>query len=112
MKRISSLALAVLCPLLAAAADDAPKADTKPVLVPYRLTAPKHVLIRAKINGKGPFNFILDTGAPAVFITNKVAEKVGVKADRTGWGAFDRFEIEGGLVVANAKGRVEDLSQL
>jgi hypothetical protein len=108
----SAVALVALGPTLAVRADEAPKAEAKPVLVPYRLTAPKHVLIRAKINGKGPFNFILDTGAPAVFITNKVAEKAGVKTDRTGWGAFDRFEIEGGLVVPMAKGRVEDLFQL
>src|SRR5262249_45750835 len=108
----SAVALVALGPTVAVRADEAPKAEAKPVLVPYRLTAPKHVLIRAKINGKGPFNFILDTGAPAVFITNKVAEKAGVKPDRTGWGAFDSFEIEGGLVVPKAKGRVEDLFQL
>jgi hypothetical protein len=93
-------------------ADEPRNSDAKPVLVPYRLTAPKHVLIRAKINGKGPFNFILDTGAPAVFITTKVADKVGVKPDAKGWGQFGRFEIEGGLVVPHARGRVEDLFQL
>src|SRR5687767_6881727 len=82
--------------------------EAKAVLVPYRLTVPKHVLIRAKINGKGPFNFILDTGAPAVFITEKVAERAGVKAAKNALSTFERFEIEGGLVVANAKGRVED----
>jgi serine protease DegQ len=108
----SAVALAALSLTPRAGADDTPKAEAKPVLVPYRLTAPKHVLIRAKINGKGPFNFILDTGAPAVFITKKVAETVGVKPDAKGWGAFERFEIEGGLVVADAKGRVEDLFQL
>ncbi len=107
-----SVAVAVLLPILPAQADDAKREEAKPVMVPYRLTAPKHVLIRAKINGKGPFNFILDTGAPAVFITTKLAEKLGVKRDAKGWGAFDRFEIEGGLVVADAKGRIEDLFQL
>ena len=30
------------------------------------MTTFQHVLVRAKINGKGPFNFILDTGAPAL----------------------------------------------
>jgi serine protease DegQ len=107
-----AVGLAAICPAPAARAADAPMAEARPVLVPYRLTAPKHVLVRAKINGKGPFNFILDTGAPAVFITTKLAEKVGVKPDETGWGNFQRFEIEGGLVVPNARGRVEDLFQL
>src|SRR5262249_38766737 len=86
--------------------------ETKTVQVPYRLTVPKHVLIRAKINGKGPFNFILDTGAPAVFITQKVVEKAGVKMEKDGLSTFERFEIEGGLVVPNTKARVEDLFQL
>src|SRR5436305_2039231 len=49
-----------------ARADDPPKRPAgKPVAVPYRLTDTQHVLVRAKINGKGPLNFILDTGALA-----------------------------------------------
>ena len=82
----SALAAALVAPGFVARADEPTKAEPKSVLVPYRLTVPKHVLIRAKINGKGPFNFILDTGAPAVFITTKLAEKVGVKARRQGLG--------------------------
>ena len=35
--------------------------------VPYRITDTKHVLVRVKLNGTGPYNFILDTGAPSVF---------------------------------------------
>jgi hypothetical protein len=80
--------------------------------IPYRLTVPKHILVRAKINGKGPFNFILDTGAPALFVSTKVCAKLGVKPDAKGWGSFDRFEIEGGLVITKAKGRIEDPFQL
>ncbi len=80
--------------------------------VPYRLTATNHVLVRAKINGKGPFNFILDTGAPALFVATSVCQKLGVKADRQGWGSFDRFEIEGGVKIEHARGRVEDPFQL
>lgn len=80
--------------------------------IPYRLTDTKHVLVRAKLNGQGPFNFILDTGAPAVFIPKKVAKAVEVKLDEKGWGTFDTFEIEGGLKVDKARTRVEDLFQL
>lgn len=95
------------------AADPTPK--DKPVAtteVPYRLTDTKHVLVRVKLNGQGPFNFILDTGAPAVFIPNKIAKKIGLKLDDKGWGEFDKFAIEGGLVVEKARTRVEDLFQL
>jgi hypothetical protein len=88
------------------------KADLKTYQVPYRLTKTQHILVRAKINGKGPFNFILDTGAPALFVTTQVAKKVGVDADKDGWGGFDKFEIEGGLPLAKAKGRIEDPFQL
>jgi serine protease DegQ len=80
--------------------------------IPYRLTDTKHVLVRAKINGKGPFNLILDTGAPAVFITKPVAKKAGVDLDEKGWGTFDVFEVEGGMKVEKVKTRVEDLVQI
>jgi hypothetical protein len=81
-------------------------------LVPYRLTKAKHVLVRAKINGKGPYNFIVDTGAPALFVAVPVARKLGTKADNKGWGTFDRFEIEGGVVLAPVKGRIETPPQI
>jgi hypothetical protein len=80
--------------------------------VPYRLTKTQHILVRAKINGKGPFNFILDTGAPALFVATKQAQKAGVEPDKNGWGTFEKFEIEGGVPVPKARGRVEDPFQL
>src|SRR5581483_7323305 len=98
--------LAVLCLAPPVRADESKPAKT--VQVPYRLTKTAHVLIRVKINGKGPLNFILDTGAPALFVATKVCDKLGVKKDDKGWGTFDRFELEGGLVIEKARGRVED----
>ncbi len=108
----SCAALAALCLAPGARADDPPKPDAPPVEVPYRLTVVKHIVVRAKINGKGPFNFILDTGAPALFIAPEAAEKAGLKADDKNWGVCDRFEIEGGVVVPKAKARVEKPFQL
>jgi hypothetical protein len=116
MKRIwSCAALAALC-LSAnvraeAPAPDKPVTDTGRFEVPYRLTVPKHIMVRAKINGKGPFNFILDTGAPALFIATSVGEKIGLKPDRNGWDTLD-FEIEGGVVLKKAKARIETPFQL
>jgi hypothetical protein len=43
-------------------ADEPAKQAPKSFHVPYRLTKPKHILVRARINGKGPYNFIIDTG--------------------------------------------------
>ena len=105
----AGLALALVPPLRA---DEPRKTDLKTYQVPYQITKTHHILVRAKLNGKGPFNFIMDTGAPALFVATKVAKKAGVAPDKTGWGAFDKFEIEGGVRVAKAKGRIEDPFQL
>jgi membrane-associated protease RseP (regulator of RpoE activity) len=80
--------------------------------VPYQLTETKHILVRVKVNGKGPFNFIIDTGAPALFVGTEAAKKMGVKPDKNGVGTFEQFEIEGGIKLKNVKGRIEDPFQL
>lgn len=97
---------------VSSAAPDEPKKKGATFQVPYRLTDTKHVLVRAKINGKGPFNFIVDTGAPALFVGTASAKKAGLEPDEAGWGVCNRFELEGGLVIDKAKGKVADPFQL
>src|SRR5579884_1760221 len=92
--------------------EPAKKPPPRSFQVPYRLTKPKHVLVRAKINGKGPYNFIVDTGAPALFVAVPVARKLGIKPDNKDWGVLDRFEIEGGVVLNKIKGRIETPPQI
>jgi hypothetical protein len=91
---------------------DDKKTEEKTYQVPYRLTATQHVLVRAKINGKGPFNFILDTGAPALFVSTAVGKKLGLTANKSGWATLDKFTLEGGAAVSKAKARIEDPFQL
>jgi serine protease DegQ len=115
--RLCFTALLLLGLVVLVRADDklaspAKKPDAEAVQVPYRLTEVKHILVRAKINGKGPYNFILDTGAPALFVSTAVCKKLNVEADKEGWGTFERFEIEGGAVVEKAKGKIADPFQL
>jgi len=95
-----------------ALADDKKPAKEDVFQIPYRLTATQHVLVRAKINGKGPFNFILDTGAPALFVSTAIGKKLDLKSDKAGWATLDRFTLEGGATVPKAKARIEDPFQL
>jgi len=36
------------------------------------------IMIEAKVNGKGPFNFAVDTGASVTVISKQTAEKLGI----------------------------------
>lgn len=128
MRRRTALLLVAclgLVPLLATGADEKPekkapekpakKADKGKVEVPYRLTGTNHLMVRAKLNGTGPYHLIVDTGAPAVFITKAVAKKAKAVPDekkKEGWVKFDTFELEGGLKVEAPRARVEDLVQI
>jgi hypothetical protein len=65
----------VLCALATRADDGSAK---KPVVVPFELLKTQHMTIQVKINGKGPYRLIFDTGAPVTLINNKVAKEAGV----------------------------------
>ncbi len=81
--------------------------------VPYRLTDTNHFLVRVRINGKGPFNFLVDTGAPALYIATETAAQVGLKPVKGEfWTVVDRLELEGGARLPGIKARVEDPFQL
>jgi predicted aspartyl protease len=82
--------------------------------VPYRLTDTNHFLVRVRINGKGPFNFLVDSGAPALFVATETAKKIGLKPadEATFWTPIDRLDIEGGSRLTDVKARVEDPFQL
>lgn len=81
--------------------------------VPYWLTDTNHFLVRARVNGKGPFNFLVDSGAPALFIATETAKKIGLKVDPVKfWTPIDRLDLEGGSRLTGVKARVEDPFQL
>ena len=87
-----------------------PREATVAFEVPYKLTDSKHIMVRVKLNGKGPFNFILDTGAPALIMTEAVAKKAGAELDKE-WGTF-KLQIEGGVEIPKARGLAHDMFQL
>lgn len=67
------------------------KAADKPVVVPFELLSSRHMAVKVKINGKGPYRLIFDTGAPMNLINNKIAKDAGVidaKTKKPGFGLF------------------------
>ncbi|HYV38414.1 MAG TPA: PDZ domain-containing protein [Gemmataceae bacterium] len=54
--------------------------DDKPFKVPFETLKTQHIVIMVKLNGKGPYRLIFDTGAPTSIINNKIAKDSGVIA--------------------------------
>jgi aspartyl protease/PDZ domain-containing protein len=55
-----------------------PSDSPAPVTVPFELLKTKHMVIKVKVNGKGPYPVIFDTGAPVMLLNNKVAKESGL----------------------------------
>lgn len=54
-----------------------------PIKVPFEMLSngPRfsgHIAVQVRINGKGPFRLIFDTGAPTMLLTTKVAKEAGL----------------------------------
>jgi membrane-associated protease RseP (regulator of RpoE activity) len=116
-----SLGLGVSLALVGLAPDDPkPKADDgrdpqvgKSFRVPYKVTGTNHFLVRVRINGKGPFNFLVDTGAPALYVGTQAAKAAGLEPAKDDfWTVVDRLDFEGGPTLRGMKSRVEDPFQL
>jgi hypothetical protein len=90
----------VAIPALAPADDkpDLKAGDDKPVVVPFELLKSRHMAVQVKINGKGPYRLIFDTGAPTNLINNKLAKEAGVikKDDKP---ALPLFGMSGAKVI-------------
>jgi hypothetical protein len=101
--------------LLAAllAPPDAPPDAGKTYRVPYRLSETNHFVVRVKLNGKGPFNLVVDTGAPALYLSTEAGKQAGIEIDpEEHLSRVDSLEIEGGAKLEGVQARVEDVFQL
>ena len=47
-------------------------------VVPFEMLPTNHMLVEARINGKGPYHLIFDLGAPVTLLSNRVSEATGV----------------------------------
>jgi len=75
------------------------KTEAKVYRIPYRITPVYHVLARVKINEKGPFNVIIDSGCNIVIMTPSAARQFGLGG--ASGGKLDKIEFEGGPVILN-----------
>jgi hypothetical protein len=77
MKRIyagaCTAALLIAFPLRA---DDAAKPEA--ITVPFELLKTKHIAVQVKINDKGPYRLIFDTGAPITLLNTKIGKEAGI----------------------------------
>ncbi len=53
-------------------------APTPPVVIPIEVMPSGHIALMAKFNGRGPYRFVFDTGAPMLVISEHVAKASGV----------------------------------
>lgn len=70
----ATFALAYVAPLRA----DSPPAEVPPVTVSFDLLPSRHLVVQAKVNGKGPYRMIFDTGAPILLLSRKVGREAGL----------------------------------
>jgi hypothetical protein len=78
--------LAILTMLLwtgYSSADAPAKAEStpKPVIVPFELLRSGHMTVQVKVNGKGPYRLIFDTGAPITLLNNRIAKEARLLKD-------------------------------
>jgi hypothetical protein len=77
--------------------------------VPFDLLPTKHITVQVKLNGKGPYRMIFDTGAPVSILNTRTAKESGVSSKGAGlfslFGSLDQAKIKkveiGGLKAEN-----------
>lgn len=62
-----------------------PKAEA-PIVVPIELLPSRHFVVQVMLDGKGPYRFILDTGAPLTIVNQKTAKEAGLTKKAGGGG--------------------------
>ena len=94
MKRMIILACAAgLFAGLPLRADDSTK--EKAVTVPFELLQTKHIVVQVKVNDKGPFRLIFDTGAPINLLNTKIGKESGIIKKGQKQSFFNLFNAAG-----------------
>jgi len=78
MKTSLGVAALTVVLLVAPVHADTPAKMGKAVVVPFEVLKTGHMTVMVKVNGKGPYKLIFDTGAPITLLNNKVARNAGL----------------------------------
>jgi Aspartyl protease/PDZ domain len=66
-------------PVIICLVSSALRADTpETITVPFNLLITKHIVIPIKVNGKGPYRVVFDTGAPFNLLGSKIGREAGL----------------------------------
>jgi hypothetical protein len=57
---------------------EAKKEPAKKIVVPFELIKTQHMVVSIKVNGKGPYRLVFDTGAPDSLVSGKLATEAQV----------------------------------
>ncbi len=79
----TAFALALLAGLPALVASQEPAGEKKAakaekLVVPFELLDSRHMAVQVKLNGKGPYRLIFDTGAPMNLVSSRAAKESGM----------------------------------
>jgi hypothetical protein len=67
---------------------------TEAVTVPFEMLRTGHIAVMIKVNGKGPYRVIFDTGAPISLLSSKIAKEAALEKDPKA-GGFSLFGMGG-----------------
>jgi hypothetical protein len=95
MKHLFSVLLIGCLVLPSRAAEKPIPADEQPIKVPFILMPTGHFLVTVKLNDKGPYKLIFDTGAPTMLLNNRIAKESGVVAKANSGSFFSPFGAMG-----------------
>ncbi len=116
---LSALSLVFAAPALADEPKKDPATTKEPAKTSFELLKSGHMAVQVKVNGKGPFRLVFDTGAPMMLVTTRLAREAGIikkDARAPGLGLFNmmgapvpikEFEM-GGLKADNVTTMVMD----
>ncbi len=80
-RKLLSLIVTALPVLALPAWADPSAVEAKKIVVPFQLLLSNHMVVTAKLNGKGPYRLIFDLGAPVTLLSNRAAEGSGAVAE-------------------------------